>query len=360
MSQVLVVVLGAGASYDARPAGGAPDRDRPPLASQLVSQEFDPYWSNRYPVADMMHRVRETMIATNVSLESALQTYADEAPKYPVNSSHLMAFRYYLQALFRDKTTKFGVELGDGTTAYLPFVSQIERWRQDHHTRVLYVTFNYDTLLEDGLRSYLTRPFESVGKYLHPDRAVIKVHGSDNWGQEVERLDGADFSGGDSNTIIAAAEDGLRLLPSFHVLADASQVQMPGGAFVAPALAVPVAAKDDTSWSCPAEHLERMRSDLEQARAVLVVGWKGQEPHFLRELHERLREYTPITVATRPADAGDSLTTIGEADVSWLTRHDLRMRSSILRTGFYRFVVERHLGTFLDSIQVAGVVHPAD
>lgn len=91
-----------------------------------------------------------------------------------------MAFRYYLQALFREHSRRYGHGTGDGTTHYFDLVSAIERWRQDAKARVLYVSFNYDTLLEQTLTSYLSYPFESISRYLTASWAVVKVHGSED------------------------------------------------------------------------------------------------------------------------------------------------------------------------------------
>ncbi len=348
---MLVVIFGAGASNDARRSGYRDDV-RPPLTYRLVSSEFDRYWSREYRgAANLIHWVRERVEAGS-ALEAALQEYVEDAARYREFLSHMMAFRYFVQALFRDRTLRFGSDLDDGTTAYLRLVSRLERWRRDSNTQILYISFNYDTLLEEGLTSYLTRPFESVAKYLHRDRAVIKVHGSDNWGQEVRRSDGVELTGAGPNTIIEAAEDGLDPLPGFHVLANINQVQMPNGAYVAPAVAIPIAAKDDTSWACPVEHLERMRQDLSRAWSVLAIGWKGQEPHFVKELNDRLPEYTPITVVTRPAPEGEPIETTGrQVELPWLAdRSDLLMRCRVLRTGFFDFVEGGRLDEFLKGV----------
>ncbi len=357
---MLVVIFGAGASNDARPIGYRDDV-RPPLTYRLVSSEFDYHWARSYPgAADLIHRVRER-VAAGSALEAALQEYVDDAARYPVVLSHMMAFRYYVQALFRDLTLRFGSDLDDGTTAYLTLVSKLERWRRDNNTQILYISFNYDTLLEQGLTSYLTRPFESAAMYLQQDRAVIKVHGSDNWGQEVRRGDGIELTGTGPNTIIEAAEDGLEPLPGFHVLASISQVLMPNGVYVAPAIAIPIAAKDDTSWACPADHLERMRQDLSKAWSVLAIGWKGQEPHFVRELKDRLPEYTPITVVTRPAPEGEPIESTGrQVELPWLAdRTDLLMRCRVLRTGFLGFAEGERLDEFLIGVPVRpGCVGP--
>lgn len=53
-----------------------------------------------------------------------------------------------------------------------------------------------------------------------------------------------------------------------------------------PALAVPVRTK--IGPICPTSHLKMLDRDLEQVTHILIVGWRGQEQHFLERLRDRL------------------------------------------------------------------------
>lgn len=217
--------------------------------------------------------------------------------------------------------------------------------------RLLYVTFNYDTLLEQALERYLPVRFDSVGKYLHDDWSVVKVHGSENWVQNVYRADGRDLAGSTVDTIILAAADGLATYPVFHVVADCDTLQV-NGSYVAPVVAIPIPSKGDKDWACPADHLDRMRAWLIDASAVLTIGWKGQEPHFLREL-QKLRDHdVPVNVVTRLSEDDPAEVSCEDHGLTWLTDASLSGPCRVIRTGFSRFAVRDRLNEFVASLPV--------
>jgi hypothetical protein len=49
------------------------------------------------------------------------------------------------------------------------------------------VTFNYDTMLEQAISQVLGLALNTIDAYFsHPYYAIIKPHGSINWGREVD------------------------------------------------------------------------------------------------------------------------------------------------------------------------------
>jgi hypothetical protein len=54
--------------------------------------------------------------------------------------------------------------------------------------------------------------------------------------------------------------------------------------FLYPALALPTTGK--AGFECPDAHLTELRDSVARMRALLVVGWRGQEEHFLSILSE--------------------------------------------------------------------------
>jgi hypothetical protein len=55
------------------------------------------------------------------------------------------------------------------------------------------------------------------------------------------------------------------------------------GRLVFPALAIPVEGKDE--FSCPTDHIERLRNLLPRATRVVTIGWRATEAGFLQMLH---------------------------------------------------------------------------
>jgi hypothetical protein len=71
-----------------------------------------------------------------------------------------------------------------------------------------------------------------------------------------------------------------------------------------PALAIPVIQKDDTSFACPSHHLNTLKSVIPRVRKLLVIGWRGQEEHFL-SLWEK-SNVERIVIVSRTVDGADA------------------------------------------------------
>src|SRR5436190_22607719 len=101
---MLLIVFGAGASFDSAPSYG-PDglAERPPLANQL----FEP----RPRFADALEEFSECQALipylrhpqSDVGVEQLLQRYLEEAPGDPVRHRQLAAIRYYLRSILGTK-----------------------------------------------------------------------------------------------------------------------------------------------------------------------------------------------------------------------------------------------------------------
>ena len=100
MSLMLMVVFGAGASFDVRPRSSAPTSSDAivPLAAQL----FDPVYGAfavRYPAAQpLLKRLR----AAGSDVEKELEAIRAEAVKEAFLARQLEAVRYYLASLIQD------------------------------------------------------------------------------------------------------------------------------------------------------------------------------------------------------------------------------------------------------------------
>jgi hypothetical protein len=148
---MLMVVIGAGASYDSIPylGGNQGMADRPPLADQLF--EARPDFSSameHFPHCQAIIPLVQNL-PSGRTVEQVLQCLQSEAKDYPKRHHQLAAVRYYLHVML------WGCEhrwrgIAKGVTNYKALLDLIARWRKPHE-QVCLVTFNYDTLLEDAL-----------------------------------------------------------------------------------------------------------------------------------------------------------------------------------------------------------------
>ncbi len=298
---MLLVVFGAGASYDSvpharpfnPPSGPQTDfsptspyvapkleEDRPPLANQL----FD----NRPIFVDAMRRFKDCMAIApylrkpGISVEQELARLQGQAEKFAHVHREIAAAHYYLHSALAECQKQWRKH-HHGTTNYATFLREIERWRSEFKERVCLVTFNYDTMLEDAAHQVLGLDLQSLPSYITcKDYKVIKPHGSVNWGREV---DGIKSSLGFNHQRLINEITDLKISPRFRVVTEWPMLKVES-AFVFPALSIPIEKKDQ--FACPQEHIEALAEAIPEITKMITVGWRATESKFLNMLGSRL------------------------------------------------------------------------
>lgn len=227
-----------------------------------------------------------------------------------------------------------------GVTNYRTLLDEINRFRKPDET-VSLVTFNYDTLLELGLRD-LGFKIKQVSDYVeqNPHYKVFKVHGCVNWGQVVVR------EGFEGHVNIAPATiermiaivDELKITESF-VISPARPMAWVANEPVFPAIAIPVQTK--SKFACPQSHIDCLAKLLPAVTKILVIGWRAMEQDFLRLLAAHLPKRRVLVYIV----AGDeeSARNTGEA----LGRFDLQLEMRFDKGGFTDFILEHRAQEFL-------------
>jgi hypothetical protein len=212
----------------------------------------------------------------------------------------MVAFRLYVQA-YLSRVSTDGLEETAGRTNHALMVRTIEHWRRPRKENVLYVTFNYDTVLDQALAGqYGWSPDSILSTYIADDRfQLFKLHGSCNWGQLTSYIspfgtgptDGAGWTREYRTLILKLAAESaiglthyLRLLPGRLNRGQdwAAPIDSGGPYLMLPALAVPMRTK--ARFACPPEHVEELRRLLPQVDRIISIGWKAGEPDFLELL----------------------------------------------------------------------------
>ncbi len=207
---VLLVVLGAGASFDCvlpsplvksgrrelRPAGSAEDLEqleywdcRPPLTKDLVkpgplvNRMIARYPACRPVIDDLRQRLGSPHGELELTLERALRDYQSQAERDPVLERHMLATRFFLRD-YLWACTKYMIsdDLTGGVTNYDTLVRLVYRWAFDTHSHVCFVDFNYDLLLEEACQSHWRFDGRDPDSYVgHPRVSIVKPHGSIQW-----------------------------------------------------------------------------------------------------------------------------------------------------------------------------------
>jgi len=285
---MLMVIFGAGASYDSdpsRPAGVSAIQalDRLPLANELFDnrQHFAEDLSHFRDCRPIVPYLRRTD-AIEAQLERLLAE-ANEKPPYPKRLRQLASVRWYFQYLLNGCDRRWSGAT-HGITNYLTLLDQIARWG---NRGVLLVTFNYDRLLEWAVRDItgasLTRVEDYIASEMFP---VIKLHGSVNWGRVLHNppLTTTDGWLAIKTAIEKAAT--LKVSQDYVVSEDRPLWRDASSRYLFPAIAIPVQSKQQ--FECPESHLTFLRDRLPAVRRVLVVGWRGMDGHFVKLLKDTL------------------------------------------------------------------------
>jgi hypothetical protein len=301
---MLMVIFGAGASFDssptypfpsATPPGAGPDEhhnafNRPPLAKELFANR--PLFINaidHFPQCkSIVPRLRApAVISGERSIETLLQEIEEEAKTYSRGRQELAAVQCYLQRAISQCETRW-LGLTSGITNYLSLLREIERTNKGGEP-VCLVTFNYDMLLEDALR-HLGYNINRMEDYVETPALfrVFKLHGSTNWARIVESEIPSYLNTGSPLQVLnhfIDYPDELRISDSF-VLCDPAGMGVIDGKPVFPAIAIPVEKKNQ--FACPQILIEQLVAVLPHVSKILVVGWRATEQNFLNLLANRL------------------------------------------------------------------------
>jgi hypothetical protein len=342
---VLLVIFGAGASYDSvphLPPPGNPvarqlphEDDRPPLANEL--------FENREHFVEAMQRFQPCMAIVpflrkkGVAVEEELARLQLQAKTFPRAHQELAAIRYYLHFALWECQKRWS-ERHRGITNYATFLREVERWRFEGSQRVCFVTFNYDTMLEQAMEQVLGYQFDDFSRYVSRETySLIKLHGSISWGWEIDAL----RKPRNPNEVINAAAD-LKLSEQ-HRRVSRHPMLFDDGSVGFPAISIPVHKKDE--FACPREHVEALARLLPNVTKIITIGWRASEEKFLAMLTARLtglkRNLDLLVVSGSVKGARETIANLGHLTAHFSTKQSIEEGF----TGLIHHIGD--LGTFL-------------
>ena len=313
---MLMVIFGAGASYDAS-ADYAPPKahaDRLPLANDLFRDGgIFRTARDRYP---QIYGILSRLVPqSDRSIEEVLQNLYAESNNSPIRRQQLAAVRYYLRFLFHELTPKWSAAIGGGTN----FVGLLDQIRHSTQEATCLVTFNYDTLLEEALHIYCGMDFKVMDDYIAaPDFKLFKVHGSQDWGRHVQGGHMAALGNKDSTPWANEAKmiehvDTLGISQTYSVIHRNYGARWSGPPLY-PALAIPMTDKED--FECPPGHLQALSQLMPKIDKIITIGWRGRERHFLKLLRGvSIKGVLIASVAKDEPEAEDTVLQIRQASV---------------------------------------------
>jgi hypothetical protein len=337
---MLLVILGAGASYDSTPerrVATYPTDEypyRPPLADQLFDRPVF-----RKTLSEFNHAraliSRFAPLPKGMTVEQVMDQLQTEAEKHPIRQSQLAALRLYLRQIV-GMCSDTWLAQSDHFTNYYTLLDQLTTWRDEANQPVCIVTFNYDLMLEDALSTYgLT--IESIDSYVNnPDLHVIKPHGSVNWA----RLVNTPIDPPSVENMIRAAASGLQISDNY-ILASRYGTQDTNGRMHYPAIALPIESYKE--FECPANHLKRLEQCLRDTRAIVIIGWRATEKPFLRLMADKIpqRERPMKVVMVDVSTKNDALENMKASGVA------INAEVDYFDVGFSNFITQNNISVLL-------------
>jgi len=226
------------------------------------------------------------------------------------------------------------------TTHRVEYVKRPPRSPRPASEKIVYVTFNYDTLLESALTRRFRWVYERPEDYLRPDHKVIKVRGSANW-MEVTDYATVEGVGIGREQLLDAAET-LKCTGEFIIAGPGTTQYALYGAV--PAIAVP--AEPKAEFVCPADHIKALTADLPRVDRILCVGWRGADRNLVDLMHGFVKPSVRSTIVTRrqtpQQDPGEPAVANGVdvAAAAWVAKAGITGECEVVRSGFSGYITE--------------------
>jgi hypothetical protein len=315
---MLMVIFGAGASYDSAPSyppplnfkarRRRPNLDRLPLADELFDDR--PRFAaamKAFPaclsiITALRHR------EPYMSVEGILQKLQAENEKHPQGHREMAAVRYYLQRMIWECQDRWDC-VHNGVTNYVTLLRLI-RQSPESSSNVCLVTFNYDTMLDKALFA-VDEKIESMDDYVQNQYQIFKIHGSINWGRLIERATSLlelhklpDHQIADAFIRQAPEIAEWKAVTKNYVITQGLSVRKVYETAVCPAIAIPLESKED--FECPRGHLRELMKCIPEITKVLIIGWRATDAPFLERLRG-LQANLRVHIVCGDSGAGDQV-----------------------------------------------------
>jgi hypothetical protein len=294
----LFVIIRAGASLDCaspefRKAGH--EQCVPPLIQDLFSVRYSEVL-DQYPVAQMVAADLAGLDPDSLVLEEHIRSrYRDST--HQLDQIKFLSLPPYLQDLMHRVSHRYA-RAPDNHDRLIDALLRLPD--------VVFVSLNYDTLLDDRLA--LTSALETMDDYVaerQPSWALIKLHGSVNWGRGVVSTG---FSmhrpsvGLELEDTIQMRHGNLRFIREDSTIRSDQPWQF------YPVLSVPVGQADEIA--CPQAHIDALKEKLGTSYDgvdLLVVGYSANDREVLTLLRENGRPIRSLWVVNRDARSADEV-----------------------------------------------------
>jgi hypothetical protein len=274
-----------------------------------------------------------------LSVENELAKFQEQAPSYPERYRQLAAVQYYLHTALWECGQRWN-QWHRGMTNYVTLLDEIERWRCETREQACFVTFNYDRMLDDAMTQVLHVEFVDLNRYISsPNYALVKLHGSVNWGREIRKgppaLASAPHTYNHQKLIDEVQQleisDQYRIVNRYPMFSE-------DGCFVFPAIAIPLEHKD--SFVCPSTHIDHLTKVIPKVDKIITVGWRAMEREFLSLLTSILpKRGVPTMIVSDNRDRAEETRVNLSRIVEQIAHLEYTLPPTLIESGFSGLVL---------------------
>jgi hypothetical protein len=309
----VLIVIGAGASYDSWPDHIAPQiLKRDDLKIPLANDLFAPLPTQNKILSEynlmglagyLRSQARSQGRGFNVEAELADINNSSIAQNDLNDRLNLFKARFYIHRLIVEQTEQT-LNYTSSHTIYIDLLNKLRRWiNEKPESRFIdIVSFNYDDLLERAMQNVYGHDWQQkmstplTAYYGGRNLKIYKPHGSINWARSIVKKDGGSYS---YSAISSAFENfnGVRLGDEFIYVQSNHFIRHNSMKEHVPAIAIPFREKTDFQ-ECPQDMFSNMLTAVEGADKLITIGWRGADAHFTKLL-EKNRKINEVHVVSR-------------------------------------------------------------
>lgn len=303
----------------------------PPECYEIFGKKYDTFCSKYDGVTQSSSTIDAFLSDKSKNIEDYFEnewkTYRHSYN--PSLSIRHLNIQYYLQELFSE-ISLYGIKQFRGNL-YSAFANKLQQYLASNtEERVGIISFNYDTILDHFINSILEKKLNTMDNYWNWDYntvAFFKPHGSHNWGWRFrdDRIGICDKAS-ISNFLFDNKIEPYQIY--YHYLGDVTEMLGMWGHeyhlsdnFVGrftpnknrisvipqntvnpylPTLLLPYRDKDE--FLMPYDHYYAMDFILPDAEEIYLIGWKGNEKLFNKELKKKINKNCKIIIVNPKPD----------------------------------------------------------
>lgn len=351
MSKKLTVVLGAGASVSLNKfSSNKGDYNdnlafKPPTTAGIFNSKGIPRnILTQYPNAQILASdiVRILESGQEPGLEQLLREYLEQVAKNNKSPFRkpLLEVPLYINHLLGEVSNNFTIQPDEYNTLVLRTLNAA--------SEVLFLTTNYDTLLEIPLGQLNNVDFSSKNHYIQENWSLVKIHGSTNWYRRIQNEFLLNL--GDKEYYEHLFKYSFPLpLEKDTIIYDRQRfnVKFDGSNMLYPAITIPVDGKYEIN--CPDEHKQKAEEFISECTNYLVIGTSGRDRDLLELLANNIKEEPRFMFVGRD-DNNIALTRDNFVkNIKHLTEYNTAVYAE--QSGFTGFIYHKGLDEYLNKLK---------